>query len=172
MKKIGLLIWHTLVNAQKGFLIASSCFLILLLTGEVIMRYLIHYPGMEVEEIATLVAFWLYFIGASYGTYDRSHIKVEIFHLILKNPRKLAIAKTSATLIALALSGLMVYWGFHYFLWGITKGERSRVLLLPMVFSQTSIFFGGILMFLYFLTELIDRFLQALGRAPKIKREE
>jgi len=172
MKNIGLLAWRALVTAQRGFLIAGTCFLVVLLTSEVIMRYVIHYPGMEVEEIATLVAFWLYFIGAAYGTYDRSHIKAEIFHLVFKNPRKLAAVRVTATLITLALSGLMVYWGYLYFVWGITKVERSRVLLMPMVISQSSIFFGAILMFLYFLAELVDRMCQALGRTPLIKTEE
>mgnify|MGYP005853122223 CR=1 FL=1 len=172
MRTVGLIFWHGLVYVQKCFLVASICFLIGLLNAEVIMRYLIHYPGMEVEEIATLVAFWLYFLGASYGTYDRSHIKAELFHLVFKDPRKLAFVRAIATGIALVLAGIMVYWGYLYFIWGITKVERSRILLLPMAFAQTSILVGATLMFLYFLTELVDRICQAMGKVPVFKKEE
>ena len=171
MKKVALAVWHALLHAQKGILVASAAFLIILLTGEVIMRYVIHYPGMEVEEIAGLLAFWLYFMGAAYGTYDRSHIKADVTYLMFKNPRKLAMVKAIAVAITLVLAGIMVSWGLNYFVWGITQGERSRILFMPMVLSQSSIFFGAILMFLYFTTELVDMVRQATGRDPIVKRE-
>jgi TRAP-type C4-dicarboxylate transport system permease small subunit len=171
MKKVALAVWRGLVCIQKGVLIASATFLIVLLTAEVIMRYVIHYPGMEVEEIATLLAFWLYFMGAAYGTYDRSHIKADVTYLMFKDPKKLAIAKVSAVAITLVLTGIMVSWGYNYFVWGITQGERSRILFMPMVLSQSSIFFGAILMFLYFATELVDMVRQAMGKDPVVKKE-
>ena len=171
MKRVALAVWTALLHIQKGILIASATSLIILLTGEVIMRYVIHYPGMEVEEIATLLAFWLYFMGAAYGTYDRSHIKADVTYLIFKNPRKLAIARASAVAIALVLAGIMLVWGYDYFVWGITKGERSRILFMPMVLSQSSLFFGAILMFLYFAAELADRVCQVLGKDPIVKSE-
>jgi TRAP-type C4-dicarboxylate transport system permease small subunit len=171
MKKVALAVWRALLHVQRGVLVASATLLILLLTSEVVMRYIIHYPGMEVEEIAGLLAFWLYFMGAAYGTYDRSHIKAEVTYLMFKDPRKLAIAKASAVAIALVLAGIMVSWGLTYFIWGITQGERSRILFMPMVLSQSSIFFGAILMFLYFTTELVDMVRQAMGRDPIVKKE-
>jgi TRAP-type C4-dicarboxylate transport system permease small subunit len=171
MKKVALAVWRGLVHVQRGILVASATFLIVLLTAEVIMRYVIHYPGMEVEEIATLLAFWLYFMGAAYGTYDRSHIKADVTYLMFKDPKKLAIAKVSAVAITLVLTGIMVSWGYNYFVWGITQGERSRILFMPMVLSQSSIFFGAILMFLYFATELVDMVRQAMGKDPVVKKE-
>ncbi len=171
MKRVALAVWTALLHIQKGILIASVISLIILLTGEVIMRYVIHYPGMEVEEIATLLAFWLYFMGAAYGTYDRSHIKADVTYLMFKNPRKLAIARASAVAIALVLAGIMLVWGYDYFVWGITKGERSRILFMPMVLSQSSLFFGAVLMFLYFTTELVDMVRQAMGKDPIVKKE-
>ncbi len=165
-------IWWGLVSAQKAFLIAVTCFLIVFITSEVIMRYVIHYPGMEVEELATMIAFWFYFIGGAYGTFDRSHIKAEMLHLFFKDPRKIATGRAISTFIALCLCGLMVYWAGLYVIWGITKHEKSRILNLPMVYSQVSIFIGAILMFIYFLAELIDRICQALGKTTIFKKEE
>jgi len=68
--------------------------------------------------------------------------------------------------VALVLAGIMVSWGYNYFVWGITRGERSRILYMPMVLSQSSIFFSAILMFLYFATELVDQVCHVLGKAP------
>ncbi len=172
MRQIAWIAWRALANAQRFLIFAICFFLILFITSEVIMRYLIHYPGMEVEEIATLIAFWFYFIGASYGAYNRTHIKAEMMHLVFKNPRKLALSRAIATFLTLALAGLMVYWGYLYFIWGITKGERSRILQIPMVFSQISIFLSASLMFFYFLAELIDRLRQAAGKNPIFLQED
>jgi TRAP-type transport system small permease protein len=166
VQRILLPIWYGMIKAQRVVLIVCSVIITVLVFGAVLMRYIFHYPGMEVEEIATLVAFWLYFTGAIYGAYERSHIKTELIHLVLKQPRRYALAKSAASLITLALAGIMVYWGYTFFVWGIQKWARSPVLQLPMVYAQSSIFFGAVFMSFYFLVELVDNIRQALGLAP------
>lgn len=166
LKWLVLFLWNGLLNVQRAILIATSAFLTLLVFSAVLMRYIFHYPGMEVEEIATLVAFWLYFIGAIYGSYERTHIKTELAHLIVKNPRGYALVRSVASFIVFTLAVIMTYWGYIFFVWGIEKWGRSSVLLLPMVYSQSSIFVGAIFMSFYFLVELVDNIRQALGMAP------
>jgi TRAP-type C4-dicarboxylate transport system permease small subunit len=166
LRRIVFAIWYGMVKVQRAFLIVCSIFITLLVFGAVLMRYVFHYPGMEVEEVATLVAFWLYFTGAIYGTYERSHIKTELIHLVLKQPRRYAMAKSAASLITLVLAGIMSYWGYTFFIWGIQKWARSPVLQLPMVYAQSSIFVGAVFMSFYFLVELVDNIRQALGLAP------
>ena len=69
----------------------------------------------------------------------------------------------------MALSLIMVSWSYPYFVWGIKEGETSQALLLPMVLSQSAVFFGAILMSIYFLAELVDNILESLGKAPFFK---
>ncbi len=159
-------IWYAMAKVQRAVLIVCSVFITLLVFGAVLMRYVFHYPGMEVEEIATLVAFWLYFTGAIYGAYDRSHIKTELIHLVLKQPRQYAAAKSAASFITLVLSGILSYWGYTFFLWGIQKWARSPVLQWPMVYAQSSILVGAVFMSFYFLVEFVDNVRQALGLSP------
>jgi len=161
-------IWYGAVKLQRAVLIGCSVFITVLVFSGVLMRYVFHYPGMEVEEIATLVAFWLYFVGAIYGAYERSHIKTELIHLVLKKPRHYAVAKCAASLITLVLAGIMSYWGYTFFVWGIERWARSPVLRLPMVYAQSSIFVGAVFMSLYFLVELVDNIRQALGLTPVV----
>ena len=161
-----LFLWKGLLHAQRAILVAASCFITLLVFSAVLMRYIFHYPGMEVEELATLVAFWLYFTGAIHGSYERTHIKTELIHLFVKKPRAYALVKSLASLITLALACVMSYWGYSLFLWGIEKRGRTPVLLLPLVYAQSSIFVGAVFMSLYFLVELVDNARQALGLTP------
>ncbi len=155
-----------LATAQKAVLIVASAFVTLLVFGAVIMRYVVHYPGMEVEELATLVAFWLYFTGAIHGSYERTHIKTELIHLLVKKPRAYAGVKSLASLITFGLAVIMCYWGYTFLVWGIEKWGRSPVLQLPLVYAQSSIFFGALFMSLYFFVEFVDNVRQTLGMAP------
>jgi TRAP-type C4-dicarboxylate transport system permease small subunit len=166
VKAVLLFLWNGLLHAQRAILVVASCFITLLVFGAVLMRYVFHYPGMEVEELATLVAFWLYFTGAIHGSYERTHIKTELIHLFVKQPRGYALVKSLASLITFALACVMSYWGYSLFLWGIEKRGRTPVLLLPLVYAQSSIFVGAVFMSFYFLVELLDNLRQALGMAP------
>jgi len=85
---------------------------------------------------------------------------------MLRQPRPYAVAKSIASLITLTLAGIMTYWGYTFFVWGIERWARSPVLQMPMVFSQSSIFVGAVFMSFYFLAEFVDNVRQALGLAP------
>ena len=169
MKKIGLIVWNGLLSVQKGFIIIAGCVVAVLIFIEVMLRYVFGSPLFGVEELVTLIAMWLYFLGASYGAYERSHIKAELVHLWFKTPRSLALVKSFSSLITVALSLIMVSWSYPYFVWGIKEGETSQALLLPMVLSQSAVFFGAILMSIYFLAELVDNILESFGKAPFFK---
>jgi TRAP-type C4-dicarboxylate transport system permease small subunit len=119
--------------------------------------------------LVCLIAMWLYFIGASYGAYQRSHIKAELVHLWFKTQRSHALINSLSSSITLILSIIMIKWSYPYLIWGIKKGETSQALLLPMVLSQSAVFFGAVLMTLYFLVELVDNILESLGRATVFK---
>jgi TRAP-type C4-dicarboxylate transport system permease small subunit len=170
MKTIGLKIWNGLLHLQKWFMIVAGCFVTVLVFVEVLLRYVFGSPLFGVEELVCLIAMWLYFIGASYGAYERSHIKAELVHLWLKTPRSYALVRSLSSSITLVLSIIMVRWSYPYFIWGLTKGETSQALLVPMVLSQSAIFFGAILMSLYFLVELVDYILESLGKAAFFER--
>lgn len=164
MKRTGLKIWNGLIHLQKIFMVVAGCAITVLVFVEVLLRYIFGSPLFGVEELICLIAMWLYFIGASYGAYERSHIKAELIHMWFKRPRSYALVRTISSFITFVLSIIMISWTYPYFIWGITKGETSQALLLPMVLSQSAIFVSAILMSLYFFVELIDYIFQSLGK--------
>lgn len=137
---------------------------------EVMLRYVLHRPLMGIEEIIPLGAMWLYFIGASYGSYKRTHIKAEVVEVMAKNPRTVVITRVVASAITFGLSLYLCKWGLDFFIFGLTAGQLSATLFIPMVYSQSAVFFGLILMTFYFLIELIDR-VRAL-RQPNVASAE
>ncbi len=150
-------IWHGMDRLQQIVLIATSLFISVFMFVEVMLRYVFCKPIMGIEEILPLGAFWLYFIGASYGSYKRSHIKAEVVEMMVKNPRRVAVSRAVASVITFGVSLYLCKWGFDFFVYGLTQGQFSATLFIPMVYSQSAVFFGLVLMTFYFLIELIDR---------------
>ena len=149
--------WRGMDRLQQIMLILTSVFISTFMFVEVMLRYVFHKPVMGIEEIVPLGAFWLYFIGASYGSYKRTHIKAEVIEMMVKNPRTVAITRVVASFITFGLSLYLCKWGLDFFIYGLTQGQFSATLFIPMVYSQSAVFFGMILMTFYFLIELIDR---------------
>ncbi len=159
-------LWRVLGIIQKTVMVISSMAILTLVLVQVLLRYVFKLPLMGVEEIATMVGFWLYFMGASWGTADRTHIKADVMQAAIKDPRKQIWIKVFTATLCVGLSGMMVYWGWGYTVWGYTRLQLSPTLMIPMIYSQVSIFVGAILMFFYFVVELVDYFLQATGKKP------
>jgi len=163
-------IWHGLVYLQRIFMLFAGCIITLLVFIEVMLRYVMGSPLFGVEELIVLIAMWLYFIGASYGSYERSHIKAELINTWVKSPKKYALVRSISSGITFILSLIMVSWTYPFFIWSITKGGTSQALLLPMYYFQSAVFVGAILMSLYFFTEFVDYVLQSFGRKSYFER--
>ena len=155
------------------FLVVSGVFLALLLFSQVWLRYVFHLPLLWVEEIALIPAFWLYMLGAAYGAYERSHIKVEVAHLFTKSPRGRLIIHFIAALFGSGLAVLFIHWAYGLFIWDLELNPESYTLRLPFLYAHSSMFFGGILIAFYFLIEMVDLARQIFaGKAPLFKKAE
>lgn len=130
----------------------------------VFLRYVLGSPLFGIEELILFIGIWLYFMGASYGAYERSHIKAELINVWCKSERSLAILRTVSSVFTVALAVTLVTWTYPFFLWELKRGGTSQALLLPKVICQSAVFFGSVLMAFYFILELIDNFLLSIGR--------
>jgi TRAP-type C4-dicarboxylate transport system permease small subunit len=135
----------------------TICFSTAAVFLEVIMRYFFQSPLVGIEELAAYVAFWLYFIGGAYGSYERSHISADISQLVFKNKLHYAKSHAITSLISSFAALYALFWAFDYVKWGFEMNEQSRSTFLgstyPVVFFQASIFIGLALMSFYFFIE-------------------
>jgi len=130
-----------------------------------------HLSLLWVEEVALIPAFWLYMLGAAYGAYERSHIKVEVAHLFTKRPRRRLIIQSVAALLEVTLAMLFVRWAYSLLIWDIGFNPQSYTLRLPFLYAHSSMFFGGILIAFYFSAELVDLSRQTFkGKAPLFEK--
>ena len=139
--------------------IMASCTMLL----QVIARYIFEVAISGLDEITGHTAVWLYLMGAAYGSYDRSQIKAEMIHLLIKNQRVLNVVRAVSTLIGAIVAGYMVTWSYGYIRWSILKHEVTPTLQTPTAIFQVAILIGAVLMVYYFIREALDLLRQAFG---------
>lgn len=155
---------------QRSILIVASLTISTLMVVEILARYVFEHPMLWLEEPILIAVLWLYLIGAAMATRDRSHIKASVMHLLIKDPQRLCITKILATLIALVMSGCLIYWSSDLFFSGLKQPITTPILAIPLYVSQSSLFFGGILIAIYFLHEMVDNIRTVVGHKASPER--
>jgi TRAP-type C4-dicarboxylate transport system permease small subunit len=150
-------LWNGLLTLQRVAVAVLGIYVTVMIVLEVVFRYFLNVSIMWVEELTLYLVFWLYFIGASLCTYDRSHIKGGAIQLILRNrPRALLDIEISMVFLSFGLCVLFSVWGFQTFLYSFEVHRRTVQLNLPYAYARLSLVPGFGLMALYFFSEGLD----------------
>lgn len=157
MLKFGKNIWDFMLRFQFVILVITSLALALAQTSMVIMRYFLKTDFFGIEEIIIIPAFWLFFVGASYGTYKKRHISAELVSWVIKDDYKKVWIETISSFITLIICFIMTYWSVEFFIGSIANGQTSSALQIPHYIPRSSVLFGFLLMSLYFFVEFINK---------------
>ncbi len=129
--------WEIPVRIIEGFnrvlywvsavgILASS----LILTYEVLMRYVFKIPTIWEIESAIYLGVMATFLGSAYGLKDGAHISIDIVVKAL-SPKARRRLEAVTCLMALVFTGLVAYQGWCLFLEALSKGWRSESLWGP-----------------------------------------
>lgn len=163
MNKAFDMLWIFLRKAENFIMITSTMILVALVMTQVILRYVFRLPLMGVEELATMMGFWMYMIGAASGARERNHIRADLIHSIVKNVRVYEAIQSVVTFVTFILACVMTSWCWNYFTWSLKAKEVSPALMIPMVYSQVALLISASLMAFYFFIEFIDHVRCAAG---------
>jgi TRAP-type C4-dicarboxylate transport system permease small subunit len=152
-------LWKALISLQKILLVLTSVFVVLIMCAEVLLRYVFHSDLFGIEEVVVIAAFWLYFIGSSYGVYERSHVKADIIPQLLSE-RHRAFLSVVIRFIMAVLCIIFSWWAVDMVRYGIEWMPRTTGLRIPIVISQSSILLGYVLMSIYSVVYFLEEFCQ------------
>ncbi len=147
--------------AQRGILFFLMALLTSAMFAEVITRYFFHTSLFGLEQFIGYASVWVYMLGSSYGTYERSHIKAEFIGILFKNPRIRNAVRCIAALISTAMSAVFAKWSYDFCADSIRMHETTPTHGVPMIYFQLSLLVGAVLMVVYFAWEAIDTGRQA-----------
>ena len=149
-------LWRMLDRLMSFRLIASSIILTLTIGICVFVRYILHSDIYGSDEIITLFALWLYWIGAAYGSLEDSHITADMLDLFIKNPKILWIKTIFVKGFTTATAAILAYWGVgKYLVFNIQNFGYTTALKMPMLLTTSAISIGLFLCFVYSLFHFI-----------------
>ena len=67
-----------LVSVCSSFMFFGSMFLAIIISAAAFVRYLLGGDLYGYEEIVKLIAFWVYFMGAAYGSFNKTHVSADL----------------------------------------------------------------------------------------------
>ena len=170
IKKIGIIFWKSILYAQRTVMIIALIGTTLLVAGPLIMRELGRpFPGYE--EFLLLFAFWMYMMGCSHGSYEKSQITADIVSRMLKGRPKQYLLFV-ASVLTWVLGAIFLYWAWSLVQWSLTTNTKTSIYNIPIVWGQFSIFLGLAITFMYNFVYMIEYFLEAFIRPKKTEPAE
>ena len=130
---------------------------------QVLLRYIFKAPLFGLEEFSRLIAVWVYFLGAIYGTRLDGHVQGDVVVRFVPTESARAWIKTITWLLSLILCLLFLYHSGKYSIWRYGTGERTTGLWWPRITSVGSMFFGALFMTLYSTANGIKYLEEAIG---------
>jgi len=116
----------------------------LIMTMEVVGRYVFRYSFSWSEEIVRYVFIWFTMIGASYAIKERNHICIDVLTNILP-PKARRVVLIIGEILLLAILLFLFYKSFGYTLFTMRTMSRATVTKLPMHFIYAGMPIGFLL---------------------------
>lgn len=174
-EKLGSKVNRVFIAVFSIIIVLGSVGLTLIIAGAATARYVFKSDFYGYEEIAVLVAFWLYFIGAAYGAYNNTHVSADVVDAYFPEGQAKRVLTFLRWLVTVAVCGLFVRYGYDFFEFGFIGPLGNFQFLptsmswrIPLWTSYAAIFVGLIFMEIYFLRNLIIS-AKALFRKPPLK---
>lgn len=156
--------WNIKLGLQRLVLLLCGALLTILITVQVFTRYVLGISIFGIEELASFIAVYMYFIGASHGAWERGHISASLVDLVFGEGRVREAITLLANLITVILAAWMTVWAWQYLAFTIERGTMSLEVGISLVWVHGIMPVGLSLMTLYFAVELMDNWRRFSGR--------
>ena len=149
------MIWKTGPKTISVILITTCALTVSLVGLSVGMRYVLKTDLFGVEELITVVTMWLYFLGATYGSYEESHIKGDLLDLAFKTKRQKKIHQICIYTYSVIILAVWSKWGYEYMVRCLKSSQTTPGWHIPLWVSQLAIPIGLYGMFIYSVCHLV-----------------
>jgi len=155
--------WDLLLKLERAVMIFACLGITALVFLSVMMRYVFKINYVGLEEITIMVAFWVYFIGAAYCSYDESHISADLMTNFIPEGKfkRFFIAVRSAVTAYLFI--MAAYYSFDLIQYAIESDTRTVSLKMPLEYMYISICIGLCLMAFYSVIHMVKYFRKAFN---------
>ena len=130
-------------------LIGLMAGIVLVVSWQVLSRYVLNDPSSVTEEIARFLLVWISILGASYAYRTRMHLGLDLMVQKLPAESQRGAAMASHAVVMLFALLVMVIGGGKLVLLAWQLQQHSAALGLPMALIYTVLPLSGVFMLLY-----------------------
>lgn len=145
-----------LVKLQKFITVILAISVLLLVVGQVLLRYVFKAPLMGIEELLFFPTIWLYMLGGANASQERNHISCGILTLYIKKPLTMMKFNIMKNTVSIIVGVWLLYWAYWLFTYSLNLWKTSDLLYIPMFFMESAPFIGLLLMVFYGVIEWFD----------------
>ena len=146
------------VSLQRWILVVASSILIVDIFVEVLFRYVLKSPIFGTDELASLIAVWVYFFGAANATHTRTHIEGGFANVLLRKESHKNLLRFIVLIITLIVGVMFAYFAYEWCSWTIVHNVATTSLFFPTIYGEIAMLIGAILMIIYFGIEAAEIF--------------
>ncbi|MCG8533191.1 MAG: TRAP transporter small permease [Desulfovibrionales bacterium] len=148
--------WKGLDLFQKTVMASTSILIVGMICYTIIVRYVFGSDFYGSEELISMLAFWLYFMGAAQGSREKSQISADLLSCYIKNARLRGGVLLVKDCITCGICLLFTFWALQFVSWALVMNPKSPVFRLPMLIPQAAVGLGFVLMSLYHVVYFIQ----------------
>ncbi|MDR1952316.1 MAG: TRAP transporter small permease [Elusimicrobiota bacterium] len=138
----------------QWFCISILVVMTILVTYQVITRYIFNNPSAISEALARYLFVWLTMYGGAYVFGRREHMNLSFIRDKFPPKIKTILEMTSEFLVAIFAAAIMIYGGKFYVSQQMIQLDPS--MQIPMGYIYSSLPIGGILILFYFVCNELD----------------
>jgi TRAP-type C4-dicarboxylate transport system permease small subunit len=140
---------------QKYIVIVFGTFMATAMTWTIISRLIFKNSLLGLEEIILITAIWFYMLGATIASSERSHIKVDIISMFIKNKKILTVIQVLISAFVLIVAIIICQLSFDLLSWALEKKTALPATRIPSAVPQSAFAISTVLFIFYFLRDLV-----------------
>jgi len=144
------------VKFMDFVVIVTSVAITLMICATVVLRYGFGTDLYAIDEIETLLAFWLYFIGAAYASYSKRQITADIIAQFVKNKKIVKYITIIGCVIGCIVCLIFTKFSIDLLTFSIERSQKSLLWRIPMSYMYVSIVIGFVLMSVYCFRDMLE----------------
>lgn len=125
----------------------------LLITIQVLFRYVLHIPMHYVEEILTLAAVWLYLLGSVNASREESHINARVLEIFIAKDKYIYLIRMLSAILTTIVTAWLAYWSYDFFMYSLKKWKISQVIGYPMIIMESAMLICFVFIVIYTIKE-------------------
>lgn len=154
-----------LIQIQRFILVVTGAIVTILMTVQIVTRYLFGFSFYGIEELMSFFAIWMYFIGSAHGSWARGQISASLLDVALPFGRAQQALRLLACVVTTVLCAWMAVWASQYFMQSIQRRLMSLEIGIPLSWVYVIMPIGLFLMAFYALVESREEYLILKGQS-------